>query len=278
MLDQIHFENCISFSLLSYGKYSNQTTIPTVDEFLSFVKYLKIYFSTYYTKTLQNKQIINHTVPYDIPSIKPNPNSLITQIGGSRQRVLSYIKTLFIRQFGLTIYQHGFYACEVLETVLNILAYAGWAYTVFAPTNTSTFDLSENSVLSIHYVMQQFADPGYAIIRLLPSLDNHLQELTFGHLYQYISRLYTDYQVTPREGISSIAILTKLLVLNAKSYEYLYIRPIVCIFAQIYQPCKQRCRTMTRDYSRQTHYNHRQKTRKNRKQRSKRHKSRSRKK
>lgn len=251
MLNQTHFENCISFSLESYGRYSKQTSIPSVHEFLSFVELLKQSFDKQSRKTTRKtvrKTVPPKQAPYDMPSrlsMIPEP-----QMGGSREEVISYLKTLFIRQFGLTVYEHGFNACELLETVLNILAYAGWAYTIFVPSDTGAFGLSENSAVSIHYVMQQFADPGYAIMRLLPSLDSHLQELTFGHLYQYASRLYTDYQLTRTEGVSAIAILTKLLFVNAKSYEYLYIRPIICIFAQVHEKCKERCKSLTRHPSR----------------------------
>lgn len=251
MLNQTHFENCISFSLESYGRYSKQTSIPSVHEFLSFVESLKQSFDKQSRKTTRKtvrKTVPPKQAPYDMPSrlsMIPEP-----QMGGSREEVISYLKTLFIRQFGLTVYEHGFNACELLETVLNILAYAGWAYTIFVPSDTGAFGLSENSAVSIHYVMQQFADPGYAIMRLLPSLDSHLQELTFGHLYQYASRLYTDYQLTRTEGVSAVAILTKLLFVNAKSYEYLYIRPIICIFAQVHEKCKERCTSLTRHPSR----------------------------
>lgn len=275
MLNQKHFDNCIAFSLESYGRYSKQTSIPSVHEFVSFVESLKQSFSTTSKKTRQPvRQSIqlkpkNNAMIDAMPYAMPNrlPMNLEPQLGGSREEVISYVKTLFIRQFGLTVYEHGFHACELLETVLNILAYAGWAYTIFVPSDTGAFGLSENSAVSIHYVMQQFADPGYAIMRLLPSLDSHLQELTFGHLYQYASRLYTDYQLTRTEGVSAVAILTKLLFVNAKSYEYLYIRPIICIFAQVHEKCKERCKSLTRHSSRETENKKTRKARKSRKSR-----------
>jgi len=226
-------------SLEVYGRYSKQTSIPSVKDFLEFVESLKSQFEPQRTRRA-TRVTKKQTIPdFTIPMEQ-------AQLGGSREEVMTYLKKLFISQFGLTVYQHGFNACEVLETVLNILAYAAWAYTIFMPSDTGVFGLAENQSATIHTVMEQFSDPGYAILRLLPSLDSRLQELTFGHLYQYASRLYTDYQLTKTEGLSAIAILTKLVFVNANAYEYLYIRPIVCIFAVVHAKCKERCASLMR--------------------------------
>lgn len=242
MINQKHLENCISMSLEVYGKYSKQTSIPSVKDFLEFVETLNDRFEPQRTRqTQQMRTMKKQTIPDFIVPMEQ------AQMGGSREEVISYLKKLFISQFGLTVYQYGFNACELLETVLNILAYAAWAYTIFVPSDTGVFGLAENQSATIHTVMQEFSDPGYAIMRLLPSLNSRLQELTFGHLYQYVSRLYTDYQITKTEGLSAVAILTKLVFVNANAYEYLYIRPIVCIFAVVHEKCKDRCTSLMRN-------------------------------
>jgi len=211
-------------------------TIPTPDEFIKMIKH-----TTFLTKYSKSKStLFNKTNKKSKRTTKKKYTKSIKskQYGsGYNEIVMSYLKSYTKNILGIV---DNSSRCSYIESTLNILCWTAFLYTIIM--NSYSQDTT------VYNIMEQLSAPNDFILSLLPQTDNIIKKTVASHLSKYCIGIWTDYQ---KEGFRSvlfsenihytIGTITKLIKINKVTYEYLYLRPIICILSSVIEDCKERC-------------------------------------
>lgn len=223
-----HFKKCLEIIIQINGKIAKIPTkyIPTASELLKTIPQI-------------------YKLPISVKSkLKPQRKSSKSkqktkQIGGNM--VFNFLKRTLSAIFGIAD-PEVYGACAYLETTLNLLVWTAFLYSLSVPAAGTYLGISLYNPRNLMEFLSGFSAPHDYIMSLLPELPETLREATLGRLTTFGTRLWEDYNVIlTEEGGTAFFIIAKLIRINSVLYEGLYLLPIICIVATVWEACRTRC-------------------------------------
>lgn len=235
-----HFKKCLNIILQIFGKVYKvkPANIPTSTEFFSLgkVEFLSL------AKALKELNAKTQKSPIKKRRKSSPKKPVRTQKGGNR--VFNFLKVLITNVLGIAN-PEDYGTCAYIETLLNILVWTAFLYAMSVPA-LGTIGISLYAPATLMEFLREFSAPHDYIISLLgsilPEIPDVVREATVGRLIEFGTRIWTDYNaISLEEGGTIFFIIAKLIRINSTLYEGLFILPIICSIATIYEPCRLRC-------------------------------------
>jgi len=223
-----HFKKCLEIIIQINGKIAKipPKSIPTANELLKTIP--QIYKLPFSPKTKSKT------------TRKSSSKSKQTkQIGGNM--VFNFLKRTLSAIFGIA--DPSIYGpCAYLETTLNLLVWSAFLYGLSVPATATYLGISLYSPSNLMEFLEGFSAPHDYILSLLPEMPQTLREATIGRLQTFGTRLWEDFNVIlTEEGGTAFFIIAKLIRINSILYEGLYLLPIICLVATVWEACRTRC-------------------------------------
>ena len=222
----------LSSDLMVSNQPNQKITTPTPSEFITMIR------STSFLTSLpihKKKKSSFHSKKHIYDN---NKNYRTIQVGrGWNNIVLSYLRSYTKSILGIV---NDDSKCGYIESTLNILCWTAFLYTI--TMNSFRKDTT------IYKFMEYLSGPNDFILSLIPSTNHILKKTVASRLSDYCIGIWNDYQ---RESLSgmfrenlqyAVATIIKLTKVNQVTYEYLYLRPIMCSLSYFIEDCKERCR------------------------------------
>jgi hypothetical protein len=173
---------------------------------------------------------------------KSSTNKTRKQRGGNY--ILQFIKNQVFSIIGIS---QDTGSCAYVESLLNILC---WTAVIYASTvpKISTWGIGFDDNMTPNQFISALSSPADYILSHIPRMSEVLRETTMSRIITYCMNIWSDYKNFALEDSESVKDLAyfgtailRLVKLNGATYEYVFMRPILCLVSHIYKSCETRC-------------------------------------